>query len=101
MQIHLVIGLNGPDSIARLNTNVEQTYPNRFRKLNDRPAWLVSDDAPARSVSEKLGINAGEGGISALVTSVGDYFGRAEPELWSWIKLQWEAPDGTKTQAAG
>jgi hypothetical protein len=101
MQIHVIIGLNGAESLEKLQQNVETHYPNRFHRLNDKPAWLVSDDSPARAVSEKLGINTGDSGISALVTSVGDYFGRAEPELWTWIKLQWEAPsDGQKASAS-
>lgn len=101
MQIHLVLGLNGPESVAKLAANVAASYPDRSRLLAEgKSAWLVADDLPARLVSEKLGINTGDGGISALVTSVGDYFGRAEPELWSWIKLQWEANDGSAASAA-
>lgn len=101
MQIHIVLGLNGPESVARLESNIAAHYPERSRKLADgKTAWLVADDAPARIVSEKLGINTGDGGISALVTSVADYFGRAEPELWSWIKYQWEAVDGPPTAVA-
>jgi hypothetical protein len=90
MQIHLVLGLNGPASVATLEANITKEYEGRYKRLSDRPAWLVADDSPARNVSEKLGINTGDGGISALVTTVADYFGRAEPELWAWIKLQWE-----------
>lgn len=99
MQIHLVLGLNGQESLKTLETNIAKHYPTRSRKLRDRPAWLVADDVTAQSLSQQLGINAGEGGISALVTTVADYFGRAEPELWSWIKVQWESsPDGSADQ---
>jgi hypothetical protein len=94
MQIHMVLCLNGEASIATLSANIDKVYAARSRRLTDRPAWLVADNATAKAVSEKLGINTGDGGISALVTTVGDYFGRAEPDLWSWIKVQWEATDG-------
>lgn len=101
MQIHLILGLNGPESLKTLGKNIADMYPSRNRKLRDRPAWLVSDDDTAQSVSEKLGINAGEGGISALVTTMADYFGRAEPDLWQWIKVQWESSsDGPSEQSA-
>ena len=100
MQMHLILALNGPESIETLEKNILETYPSRSRKLSDRPAWLISDNATARSISEKLGINSGEGGISAIVTTMADYFGRAEPDLWSWIKVQWEAsPDGPSEQS--
>jgi hypothetical protein len=100
MQLHLILGLNGPESVSTLAGNIAKTYSGRNRALPGKPAWLVADDATARDVSQKLGINAGEGGISALVTTMADYFGRAEPELWSWIKVQWEAPsDGPSEQS--
>lgn len=95
MQIHLILGLNGPESVALLEQRIARVYPNRSRKLGDRPAWLVADNATASAVSEKLEITSGTGGIGALVSTMADYFGRAEPDLWSWIKVQWEAQDGT------
>lgn len=101
MQIHMILGLNGPESVATLSASVERVYPGRHRKLGDRPAWLVSDNATAKAVSEKLGINSGDGGIAALVTTMADYFGRAETDLWSWIKVQWEKPaDGSMDPTA-
>ena len=101
MQMHMILGLNGPESVEALSGTIQRIYPHRHRKLGDRPAWLVADNATARVVSEKLGINSGDGGISALVTTMADYFGRAEPDLWSWIKVQWETPsDGSPDSSA-
>jgi hypothetical protein len=100
MQIHLILGLNGEESCKTLEKNIAENYPTRNRRLREGCAWLVADAATARDVSQKVGINTGEGGISAIVTSVADYFGRAEPDLWQWIKLQWEAaPDGSSNQS--
>ena len=101
MQIHLILGLNGPDSISNLSGNIDRIYSGRSRRLaDDKPAWLVAENETARAVSEKLGINTGDGGISALVTTMADYYGRAEPDLWSWIKVQWESqPDGASDTA--
>jgi hypothetical protein len=101
MKLHLVLGLNGPESVATLTARIESVYgPEKCKQLADRPAWLVADNALASDVSEKLGINAGEGGISALVTSISNYFGRAEPELWEWMKLRLEErPDGSQTNS--
>ncbi len=101
MQIHLILGLNGPQSLETLEKNISDKYPTRSRRLGDRPAWLVAADVTAQSLSETLNINSGEGGISALVTTMSDYFGRAEPDLWSWIKVQWEAlPDAPANKSA-
>lgn len=99
MQIHVVIGLNGPESLQTLQDTIAAKYPGRHRQLTDRPAWLVADAATVRTVSEKLGITTGTDGISAIVTTISDYYGRAEPDLWSWIKVQWESLDGADTTA--
>lgn len=97
MQIHVIVGLNGPDSVKTLEETITAIYPNRSRRLKDRPVWLVADNATASTVSERLGITVGTDGISAMVATMADYFGRAEPDLWSWIKVQWEAQDGSDT----
>lgn len=99
MQMHLILALNGPESIETLEANIDRLYRERSKKLGNRSAWIVAEDDTAQAVSEKLGINSGEGGISAIVTTISNYFGRAEPELWAWIKVQWESsPDGSADQ---
>ena len=92
MQIHVVVGLNGPASIDALDANVQRVYPDRHYRLVGKPAWLVADDALARQISEKLGIDAGESGIAGLVTTVANYYGRADPEIWAWMKMMQERP---------
>lgn len=92
MQIHVVIGLNGEASLDALNANVQRVYPDTYYRLTGKPAWLVADDALARIVSEKLGIDSGEQGIAGIVTTIGNYYGRANPEIWAWIKTMYERP---------
>jgi hypothetical protein len=93
MQIHVVIGLNGEASVDALNVKVQKRYPgDRHYRLTGKPAWLVADDALARDVSRKLGITADEGGIAGLVTTIANYFGRANPEIWAWMQTMYERP---------
>lgn len=51
--------------------------------------WLVAGSRTAQGVSDLLGISDGTNG-SALVLEVASYFGRANPNIWSWIKQHWE-----------
>ncbi len=44
----------------------------------------------AKEVSDTLGITDGAAG-AALVFEVASYFGRANPNIWSWIKDNWDA----------
>ena len=99
MQIHVVLGLNGPESVVALQNNIERVYEDRFLPLEGRPAWLVADDALARDISDKLGFNDGQD-IAGLVTTVATYYGRANPDVWAWMKMMYERPQPTKGEVA-
>ena len=92
MQIHLVLGLNGEESVEELSGKIASTYPDQSMRLNNKPAWLVADDNLARIISERLGMSPGTGGIAGLVTTFTDYFGLADPEVWAWIKMMNDRP---------
>lgn len=52
--------------------------------------WLATFDGTAREFAEKIGIRPGETG-SGLVLSIGSFSGRAAPEIWEWLKVNWPA----------
>jgi hypothetical protein len=76
------------------NTKLAMAIAEHFKEENypidgDR-GWLISANLPGKAVSDLLGITDGRT-ESALVLEVASYFGRANPNIWSWIKLHWEA----------
>jgi hypothetical protein len=99
MQIHLILGLNGEESISALAERLEHFYPGQHLRLPNRPAWLLAEDDLARVISERLGIVTGLDGIAGLVTTVADYYGRAEPEIWAWMKMMYERPASSVLRA--
>jgi hypothetical protein len=56
-------------------------------------SWLIAHVGTVQDLSGKLGITDGASG-AALVFEVGSYFGRANPNIWTWIKTKWEATSG-------
>lgn len=52
-------------------------------------AWLVAGQGTAQDVSNRIGITDGHVG-SALVVEASSYYGRASPDVWSWVKSNWE-----------
>lgn len=52
--------------------------------------WLVAGVGTAKEISDKLGISDGANG-TGVVLQVDSYFGRANPNIWSWIKENWES----------
>jgi hypothetical protein len=61
--------------------------------LIDGTAWLVAHSGSAQELSGKLGITDGSNG-PGLVFEIGSYYGRANPDIWAWIKAKWEATSG-------
>lgn len=87
MPIFAVIGQGfNPNLGAKLN----ETLPDSVYDLGGG-AWLVSAQGTAKEVSDTVGITTGEAG-SAIVVEVASYFGRANPAIWSWVKVKWEGP---------
>ncbi|MEO0441508.1 MAG: hypothetical protein AAF067_11630 [Pseudomonadota bacterium] len=78
----------------RLSTAIRTNYEDNHFALGDG-VWLVSDSITARDIAEKLHVTAGDGAGasgSAIVLEVASYFGRANPDIWSWMKNKWERP---------
>jgi hypothetical protein len=61
--------------------------------LEGNAGWLVSTKGTAQELSAKLGVTSGDNG-AAVIVEVASYFGRANPNIWSWIKTKLEAPPG-------
>ena len=59
-------------------------------QLDGNAGWLVAANKTAKDICDTLGITDGQNG-AALVFEVASYFGRANPNIWSWIKLHWES----------
>jgi hypothetical protein len=83
--------------IPQPNTKREElraTISERFKDANytmdGGHGWLVSASRTAQEISDDLGLTDGSNG-AGIVLEVASYFGRANPNIWTWIKLHWEA----------
>jgi hypothetical protein len=70
-----------------LERAIEATFPDNFYKIRSGQ-FLIAASSTAADVSNKLGIADGTNG-GAVVLSIANYFGRAEPAIWEWIKTKW------------
>ncbi|MCH8166923.1 MAG: hypothetical protein IIC03_03215 [Proteobacteria bacterium] len=92
MTIFVIIRQAGTD-VEKLGKAIASAYPDDIYDLGDG-AWLVSDTATAKDISDNIGITDGKIG-SAVIIETASYFGRANPAIWSWIKAKWNgAPNG-------
>jgi hypothetical protein len=59
--------------------------------LDGSAGWLVAAKTTAKELSDNLQITDGVNG-AAIVIEVASYFGRANPNIWTWIKSNWDGP---------
>lgn len=92
MPTYVVISL-AKDKTA-LDAAVKDVIPeeSRFRLKNDS-GWLVVYDGISKELSNKLGITGQKEEepirvSSALVLSIGSYYGRGPSDMWEWLSLK-------------
>ena len=74
---------------------IKGAYPNDHLSLNSTQ-YLVSSTETAIDVTARIGVydasNKTEASIgNAVVLAVSSYYGRAQPNVWDWIKSKMEA----------
>jgi hypothetical protein len=89
VSIFSVFQINPSGTEGALSASVRTAFPDDHYEI--APGyWLVSSATSAKQVSDAVGISEGTHG-TGIVIEVGSYFGRANPAIWSWIKVKWEA----------
>jgi hypothetical protein len=94
MTIFAIITEPNPNNV-RLPDAISGLFGTAHFKIDGGQAWLVSSGKTAKDVSDELGITDGTNG-AAVVVEVAGYFGRANPNIWSWIKANWDTPATVK-----
>jgi hypothetical protein len=89
MTIFAIINQTVPRT-PKLAEAIAQKFGDKIYKIDGDMGWLVAANQTAQQISDGIGITDGSNG-AAIVFEVGSYFGRANPNIWTWIKLNWEA----------
>ena len=71
-----------------------RAFPDNHLKV-DTAEWVVSAIGTPKDVSDKLGVTPGSDTGTAMIFSMGSYYGRATTEIWDWIKAKAEAPSAS------
>ncbi len=93
MTIYAIILEPNPKS-PLLGPEILKLFPEAHFALAGDHAWLVSSNQTVKQVSDSIGLTNGENGAGVIV-EVASYFGRANPNIWNWIKNNWESPAET------
>lgn len=96
MTIFSIIAIQDPASVLKA---AREAYGDDYLEVTEN-ACLVSDNSTAIHVTTKLGLvtedkKRGPTQGSAVITSVGSYFGVANPNIWEWMKAKIEGERGS------
>jgi hypothetical protein len=70
-----------------LLAKIQAAFPDGHFQVSTYHWLIVAGGTTAREVAEKLGINDRSAG-SGIVYSVSNYWGRANPQVWEWIRAK-------------
>jgi hypothetical protein len=86
----MVFAILAPKPETKLNLAIIQEFPDNFIAIGSGQ-WFVAGNGTAKDVSDRLGITSGENG-SAIVVTVGGYYGRAATNIWEWVAAKLNEP---------
>jgi hypothetical protein len=87
MAIFLVRVTRGPEAVGN---QIKTLVPDDHLALAT-DTWLIDYPGTTRQLAEALGF-LGEAAPSAgLVVAIDNYSGRANPDVWKWLKQHWSA----------
>ena len=90
MAIFAVIPQPSPNS-PKLGPVIVEKFPTQSLTLDGNAGWLLAANSTAQDLSTLLGVTDDSNG-AAVIVEIAAYFGRANPNIWSWIKANWDSP---------
>jgi len=76
------------DPLATVETGIKEKFPNDHYRVSSDQWFVNADSITARNLSDTIGLTdkpVQPGNATAIVVSVGGYYGRAQPDLWEWL----------------
>ncbi len=84
-----IFSITAPSSNGKIGPAIEAQFPNQYVQAW-QGHWLVSASGTAKEVGDKLNVADGSVG-TVIIVSVANYWGRANPEVWEWLKSRLES----------
>jgi hypothetical protein len=83
-----IFAISAPSSNMKIGPAIAGLFPNDHLQAW-QGQWFVSASGTAHEIAMKL--NVAEGAVgTVIVLSVSNYWGRANPEVWEWLKSKLE-----------
>jgi hypothetical protein len=75
----------------KLIAAIKEKFPDPDNYQITPTQWIVSARGTAKQVSDTLGVSVKESPVgSAVILAISGYWGRANTDLWDWMKAKME-----------
>jgi hypothetical protein len=83
-----LFAVTAPSSNEKVEPAIKAQFPGQY--IQAWPGhWFISVQGTAKEIATKLD---GDGSVgTVIVVSVANYWGRANPDVWEWIKSRSES----------
>ncbi|MEW6598038.1 MAG: hypothetical protein AB1429_11150 [Pseudomonadota bacterium] len=85
MPLFVVIAKRDPTAVRE---KVKEGFKDSFYELRS-DTWIVDAPATSNEIADRVGIRGEPNVGTGLVVSINGYSGRAENDLWEWLKVHW------------
>lgn len=85
MPIFAVIAKTNADAVRQ---RVKEQFADSLYELKS-DTWIIDVNTTSTDLADKLGIRNEPAIGSGLVVAMSGYAGRAENDLWEWLKVHW------------
>ncbi|MBU4233508.1 MAG: hypothetical protein KKD99_11170 [Proteobacteria bacterium] len=78
-----------PAETPKLIAAIKEKFPDHYEITSTQ--WMISTKGTAKQISDTLGVSGKEPPTGdAIILTIAGYWGRAEPNLWEWMKVKME-----------
>ncbi|PYV19653.1 MAG: hypothetical protein DMG21_00935 [Acidobacteria bacterium] len=84
-----IFSVTAPPANTKIEREIQAQFPGDY--IEAWPGhWFISASGTAQEIAAKISIPGGTVG-AAIVVSVANYWGRANPEVWEWLRSRLES----------
>lgn len=84
-----IFAVTAPTSNAKIGPAIDAAFPDQYIKAWPEH-WFIATSGTAKEIGVKIDAAAGGNVGTMVVVSVANYWGRANPEIWEWVKTKFE-----------
>jgi hypothetical protein len=84
----------GQSNFDQIGAALASKYTGEYLQLAHGQWLLAAPGKTTKEISDALGISSESSIGTAVIVAFSNYYGRANPQIWEWLKSRLEVPRG-------